>query len=187
MSTQIRYPKDTKQISSSENGEWKDLDNVLIDDWESLASCSLAPNQKPNSFILSNFKFNIPSASKIQAIDIRLDFHRDSSQNSIELEPPVIKLVNVKEDCESKSLYGPTVSPLERSVLFNGNKISPSELNSPDFGVEVTFDENESEFSGELLFDFLRITVNYDEQRFVIGSLNGEGFPVKEKPLIKSI
>ena len=187
MSTQIRYPKDTKQISSSENGEWKDLDNVLIDDWESLASCSLAPNQKPNSFVLSNFKFNIPIDSSIQAIDIRLDFHRDSSQNSIELEPPVIKLVNIKDDCESKTIYGPTVSPIERSVLFDGSKISPSELNSPNFGVEVTFDENESEFSGDLLFDFLRVTVNYDEQRFVIGSLNGEGFPVKDKPLIKSI
>ena len=187
MSTQIRYPKDTKQISSSENGEWKDLDHVLIDDWESLASCSLSPNQKPNSFILTNFKFNIPKDSKIQAIDVRLDFHRDSSQNSIELEPPVIKLVNIKEDCESKAIHGPTITPIERSVLFDGNNISPSELNSPDFGVEVIFDENESEFSGDLLFDFLRITVNYDEQRFVIGSLNGEGFPVKDKPLIKSI
>ena len=86
MSTQMRYPKDTKQISSTENGEWKDLDHVLIDDWESLACCSLSSNQKPNSFVVSNFKFNIPIDSKIQVIDVRLDFHRDSSQNSIELE-----------------------------------------------------------------------------------------------------
>ena len=187
MSTQMRYPKDTKQISSSNDGEWKDLDNVLIDDWESLAYCSLSSGQKPNSFIVSDFKFNIPIDSKIQVIDVRLDFHRDSSQNSIELEPPLVKLVNVKEECESKPLYAPTVSPIERSVLFDGSLISPSELNSSDFGIEIIFGENESEFSGELFFDFLRISVNYDEQRFVLGSLNGEGFPVKEKPLIKSI
>ena len=187
MSTQMRYPKDTKQISSTENGEWKDLDHVLIDDWESLACCSLSSNQKPNSFVVSNFKFNIPIDSKIQVIDVRLDFHRDSSQNSIELESPTVKLVNVKEEFESKPLYAPTVSPIERSVLFDGSQITPSELNSPDFGVEVIFDENTSDFSGELFFDFLRVSINYDEQRFVIGSLNGEGFPVKEKPLIKSV
>ena len=186
MSTQMRYPKDVYQ-SSSDDCEWKDLDNVLIDDWESLACCSLSSDEKPNSFIITNFKFNIPPDSKIHAIDIRLDFHRDSSQNSIELEPPLMKLVNIKEDCESKPLYGPTVSPIERSVLFDGSKITPDELNSPDFGVEVIFDENQSEFSGDLFFDFIRITVNYEEQRFVIGSLNGEGFPVKEKPLQKSI
>lgn len=187
MSTQTRYPKDTAQVSSDNSEEWKDLDNVIIDDWESLASCSLSSNQKPNSFIVSNFKFNIPLDAIIRSIDIRMDFHRDSSQNSIELNPPIVRLVNVKEDCESKPLYSPTVSPIERSVLFNGSKISPSELNSQDFGVEIIFDENESEFSGDLFFDFIRISVNYEEQRFVIGSLNGEGFPVKEKPLQKSV
>ena len=186
MSTQTRYPKSTSQISSKDSSEWKNLDNVLIDDWESLASCSLSSNQKPNSFIVTNFKFNIPEDSIIHALDIRLDFHRDSSQNSIELDPPLIKLVNI-EDCESKPLYAPNVTPIERSVLFNGENISPSELNSQDFGIEVIFDENMSEFSGELFFDFIRLTVNYEEQRFVIGSLNGEGFPVKEKPLQKSI
>ena len=186
MSTQMRYPKDVYQ-SSSDDCEWKDLDNVLIDDWESLACCTLSSNQKPNSFIVTNFKFNLPSASKIHAIDIRLDFHRDSSQNSLELEPPVIRLVNIKEDFESKPLYSPTVSPIERSVLVDGSRITPDELNNPDFGIEVIFDENQSEFSGDLFFDFIRLTVNYEEQRFVIGSLNGEGFPVKEKPLQKSI
>ena len=49
MSTQMRYPKNTYQDSSHDGGEWKDLDNVLIDDWESLACCTLSPNQKPNS------------------------------------------------------------------------------------------------------------------------------------------
>ena len=115
-----------------------------------------------------------------------MNFHRDSSQNSIELEPPLIRLVNI-EGCESKPLYGPNVAPIEMSVLFEGSNISPSDLNSRDFAVEVIFDENTSEYSGELFFDFVRLTVNYEEQRFVMGSLNGEGFPVKEKPLQKSI
>ena len=187
MSTQMRYPKEVYQNSSDDGGEWKDLDNVLIDDWESLACCSLSSNQKPNSFIITNFKFNLPQDSKIHSIDIRMDFHRDSSQNSIDLNPPVVKLINIKEDFESKPLYAPTVSPIERSVLVDGSNISPSELNSPDFGVEIIFDENQSEFSGDLFFDYIRLTVNYEEQRFVIGSLNGEGFPVKERPLQKSI
>ncbi|WP_407424525.1 ABC transporter ATP-binding protein [Methanobrevibacter sp.] len=187
MSTQMRYPKNTYQDSSHDGGEWKDLDNVLIDDWESLACCTLSPNQKPNSFVVTNFKFNIPQDSIIHAVDIRLDFHRDSSPNSIDLEPPAVRLINVKDEYESKPLYGPTVSPIERSVLFDGSKMSPADLNSPDFGVEIIFDENESEFSGDLFFDFVRISINYEEQRFVLGSLNGEGFPVKEKPLQKSI
>ena len=187
MSTQMRYPKEVYQNSSDDGREWKDLDNVLIDDWESLACCTLSSNQKPNSFIITNFKFNLPQDSKIHSIDIRMDFHRDSSQNSIDLNPPVVKLINIKEDFESKPLYAPTVSPIERSVLVDGSNISPSELNSPDFGVEIIFDENQSEFSGELFFDYVRLTVNYEEQRFVIGSLNGEGFPVKERPLQKSI
>ena len=186
MSTQTRYPKSTSQNSLENSSEWQDLDNVLIDDWESLASCSLSSNQKPNSFIVTDFKFNIPKDSIIHSLDIRLNFHRDSSQNSIELEPPLIRLVNI-EDCESKPLYGPNVAPIEMSVLFEGSNISPSDLNSQDFAVEVIFDENTSEYSGELFFDFIRLTVNYEEQRFVMGSLNGEGFPVKEKPLQKSI
>ena len=187
MSTQMRYPKEVYQNSSDNSVEWNDLDNVLIDDWESLACCTLSSNQKPNSFVITNFKFNLPPDSKIHAIDIRLDFHRDSSQNSIDLEPPIVRLINIEEDFESKPLYAPTVSPIERSVLVDGSNISPSELNSPDFGVEIIFDENRSEFSGDLFFDFIRLTVNYEEQKFVIGSLNGEGFPVKEKPLQKSI
>lgn len=186
MSTQTRYPKSTSQNSLENSSEWQDLDNVLIDDWESLASCSLSSNQKPNSFIVTDFKFNIPKDSIIHSLDIRLNFHRDSSQNSIELEPPLIRLVNI-EGCESKPLYGPNVAPIEMSVLFGGSNISPSDLNSRDFAVEVIFDENTSEYSGELFFDFVRLTVNYEEQRFVMGSLNGEGFPVKEKPLQKSI
>ncbi len=84
-------------------------------------------------------------------------------------------------------MYSPSVSPIERSVLFDGSRISPSEINSADFGVEVIFDENKSEFSGDLFFDFIRLTINYEEQRFVIGSLNGEGFPVEKKPLQKSV
>ena len=186
MSTQTRYPKSTSQNSLENSSEWQDLDNVLIDDWESLACCSLSSNQKPNSFMVTDFKFNIPKDSIIHSLDIRLNFHRDSSQNSIELEPPLIRLVNI-EDCESKPLYGPNVAPIEMSVLFDGSNISPSDLNSRDFAVEVIFDENTSEYSGELFFDFIRLTVNYEEQRFVMGSLNGEGFPVKEKPLQKSI
>ncbi len=187
MSTQMRYPKEVIQTSSDNGVQWKDLDNVIIDDWESLAVCSLSSGQKPNSFIVSNFNFNIPVDAVIHAIDVRLDFHRDSSQQTIELQPPLVKLVNVKKDCESNPLYSPTVTPIERLVLFDGNNISPSELNSRDFGVEIIFDENESEHSGELFFDFIRLTINYEEQRFIIGSLNGEGFPVKEKPLQKSI
>ena len=88
----------------------------------------------------------------------------------------------------SAVLISRSISPsIERSVLVDGSNISPSELNSPDFGVEIIFDENQSEFSGDLFFDYIRLTVNYEEQRFVIGSLNGEGFPVKERPLQKSI
>ena len=187
MSTQMRYPKEVYQNSSDNGGEWRDLDNVLIDDWESLACCALPSDEKPNSFVVKNFKFNIPQDSKIHAIDIRMDFHRDSSQNSLELDPPTVRLINVKGDFESKPLHAPTVSPIERSVLFDGSNTSPSDLNSPDFGVEIIFGENQSEYSGELLFDFVRLSINYEEQRFVIGSLNGEGFPVKEKPLQKSI
>lgn len=186
MSTQMRYPKEVNQISL-DDGQWENLDNVLIDDWESLASCQLSSGEKPSSFIVNNFKFNLPVESKIHAIDIRMDFHRDSSPKSIILDPPTIRLVNTKEDYESKPLYPPNVSPIERSVLFDGSNISPEELNNPEFGVEIIFDENESEFSGELFFDFVRIGIDYEEQRFVIGSLNGEGFPVKEMPLQKSI
>lgn len=187
MSTQTRYPNKTNQVSSKDSSEWNDLDNVFIDDWESLAVCQLSSGQKPNSFIVSDFNFNVPGDCKIHAIDIRLDFHKDSSQNSIELNPPKIRLVNIIKKCESKPLYSPSVSPIERSVLFDGSRISPSEINSADFGVEVIFDENKSEFSGDLFFDFIRLTINYEEQRFVIGSLNGEGFPVEKKPLQKSV
>ena len=156
MSTQTRYPNKTNQVSSKDSSEWNDLDNVFIDDWESLAVCQLSSGQKPNSFIVSDFNFHVPGDCKIHAIDIRLDFHKDSSQNSIELNPPKIRLVNIKKKCESKPLYSPSVSPIERSVLFDGSRISPSEINSADFGVEVIFDENKSEFSGDLFFDFIR-------------------------------
>ncbi len=187
MSTQTRYPKVTNQVSSKDSGEWKDLDNVIIDNWESLAVCQLSSGQKPNSFVVSDFDFNIPGDCKIHAIDVRLDYHKDSFQNTIELNPPKVRLVNIRKDCESKPLYSPSISPIERSVLFDGSRISPDEINNPDFGVEVIFDKNQSEFSGELFFDFIRLSINYEEQRFVIGSLNGEGFPVKKKPLQKSV
>lgn len=187
MSTQMRYPKEVNQISSNDLIEWNDLENILIDNWEFLGTCQLSSAQKPNSIVLTDFNFNIPVDCKIQAVEIRLDYHRDSSQNSIQLDPPLVRLVNVKNEFEDSPLYSPSVSPIERSVLFEGDKISPSEINSPDFGVEIIFDENQSEFSGELFFDFVRVNINYEEQRFVIGSFNAEGFPVKEKPLQKSI
>lgn len=185
MSTQMRYPKVVNQ-NSQDDSQWENLEKVLIDDWESLAVCKLFSGEKPNSFIVSNFKFNIPAESKIHAVDIRLDFHKDSSPQSIELNPPIVRLVNTKHDFETKTLYAPTVTPIERSAFFEGGHLSPAELNDPDFGVEIVFDENMGEY-GELYFDFVRISINYEEQRFVIGSLNGEGFPVKDKPLQKTI
>ena len=45
MSTQMRYPNEVSQNSSDDSIEWKNLENVLIDDWESLGSCQLSKGQ----------------------------------------------------------------------------------------------------------------------------------------------
>ena len=121
MSTQMRYPKEVNQISLDDN-QWENLDNVLIDDWESLAVCQLSSGEKPNSFIVKNFKFNIPVESKIHTIDIRMDFHRDSSPNSIKLDPPTIRLVNTKENCVNNDVLDSSKT-IEENKLREGPKI----------------------------------------------------------------
>ena len=99
----MRYPENFNQVQLNNSSRWQNLENLAIDDWESLASCSIKGNGTPSSIIVTNFKFNIPKGSKINVVDVRFNFHRGLSKENIDIQAPIVELVGVKGEFSQKS------------------------------------------------------------------------------------
>ena len=82
----MRYPKNFNQVQVNNSSRWQDLDNLAIDDWESLAYCNIKSNDAPSSIVVTNFNFNIPKGSKINTIDIRFNFHKNLAHDNIDIQ-----------------------------------------------------------------------------------------------------
>lgn len=189
MANQMRYPRDFTQDNKIDSVKWQDLENLFIDDWQYLASCEIEGKVAPQVFCVKDFNFNIPDGALIHSLDIRFDFHRDSSPESIKIAPPIVELIGVEEDeFKQRATFEANTTSIERSVLFEGEEITSDEINSKEFGVKFTFPKNINENSGTLFFDFVRIAINYEEQKFVLssGELNPY-FPDKDNPLEKAV
>lgn len=187
MVTQVRYPGNI--IQKDDGVKWKHLDNLKIDDWESLACCNLKEQEKPSSFILKDFNFNIPPNSRILSISVEHDFKRDKSPNPIKMEPPAFKINFKNHKLEKESYVPPAVNPVERASIFTLTdlNIASDEINN-GFEIEVDFNKNDSSNEGILFFDFIRVKITYEIPTYVIscGQSNND-FPFYDNPIEKCL
>ena len=103
MTIQLRYPKNVSQEKEDKNSSWENLDNIMLDDWDEVASTYVNPDQKPSVITVGDFNFNIPDDARVSEVVIEHDFHKESSQRPIEIEPPLIKLLIGDEEFEINS------------------------------------------------------------------------------------
>lgn len=183
----MRYPGTFKQVQHDDSAQWQDLERLAIDNWESLASCEIKGDIAPNSIVLTNFNFNIPKGSLIHVVDIRFNFHRNLSQENIDIQAPTVELLGVKKEFSLKSNFEAYNKPVESAVFFEGGKLSTDEINSEDFGVKITFPENTNKNEGILYFDFLRIAIDYADQQYVMSNENNSYYPTEDNPLQKAV
>ena len=184
MTIQLRYPKKVFQINEKGKSDWNDLDNILIDDWDNVASTNVSSAQKPAVLVISDFNFNIPDDARVSEIVIEHDFHKDSSQNPIKMEPPQIKLTIGDEEFETSSFIDADIFPSDRSVLIALEDIKGKDIKDDNFKLEFEFPENSSKNEGLLFFDFVRVRLVFEIKKYILscGETNTY-FPNEDNPL----
>lgn len=184
MTIQLRYPKKVSQKEDSEKSVWENLDNILLDDWDDVASTHVSPGQKPSVITISDFNFNIPDDAKVSEVVIEHDFHKESSQKPIEIEPPLITLKIRDEEFEAYSFINADIYPADRSVIIPLEDIAGKDVKEDNFSITFEFPENLNKDGGLLFFDFVRVRLVFDIKRYVLtcGETNSY-FPTEEEPI----
>ena len=189
MTHQIRYPKIINQEEGNVN--WNNLDNIKLDDWQSLATCNITGKVAPNAFVVGGFDFNIPSEAKILQIAVFHDYHRDSSENPIAIEPPHFELTVGSKVLKTDSHLAADIHAAERVIVFRDDDLEGidfEDINSSNFSLKVIFDENENSNEGILYLDYIRFRIDYEEKRYILSSgETNSNFPVKENPIKKAV
>lgn len=184
MTIQLRYPKKISQEEDSEKSSWENLDNIMLDDWDDVASTYVSPGQEPSVVTISDFNFNIPDDAKVSEVVIEHDFHKESSQQPIEIEPPLITLVIGEEEFEIHSFINADIYPADRSVVIPLEDILGEDVKGDDFKIKFEFPENLNKYGGLLFFDFVRVRLVFEIKRYLLTS--GETntyFPTEDEPI----
>ena len=183
MTNQIRCPKTITQKNSENHSDWSDLDNIRFDDLENVASNTIQSKTAPQIICATDFGFNIPDDAVITSVIVEHDFHKESSQNPIKMEPPVIRVLTSDKKFEIPSFVHADIFPADRSVTIPIEEVRGKTFNK-DFTLEVEFPKNSNENEGLLYFDYIRVRVNFDVKRYLLtcGETNTY-FPTKSKPI----
>lgn len=184
MTIQLRYPKKISQMEDSEKSVWENLDNIMLDDWDDVASTYVSPGQEPSTVIISDFNFNIPDDARVSEVVIEHDFHKESSQQPIEIEPPLITLMIGDNEFEIHSFINADIYPADRSVVIPLEDIMGEDVKGEDFKIKFEFPENLNKYGGLLFFDFVRVRLVFDIKRYLLTS--GETntyFPTEDEPI----
>ncbi len=184
MTIQLRYPKKISQEEDSEKSSWENLDNIMLDDWDDVASTYVSPGQEPSVVTISDFNFNIPDDAKVSEVVIEHDFHKESSQQPIEIEPPLITLVIGEDEFEIHSFINADIYPADRSVVIPLEDILGEDVKGDDFKIKFEFPENLNNYGGLLFFDFVRVRLVFEIKRYLLTS--GETntyFPTEDEPI----
>lgn len=184
MTIQLRYPKKISQEEDSEKSSWENLDNIMLDDWDDVASTYVSPGQEPSVVTISDFNFNIPDDAKVSEVVIEHDFHKESSQQPIEIEPPLITLVIGEDEFEIHSFINADIYPADRSVVIPLEDILGEDVKGDDFKIKFEFPENLNKYGGLLFFDFVRVRLVFEIKRYLLTS--GETntyFPTEDEPI----
>lgn len=174
MSTSTKRPNTINQTTGSyASGKyyrsWSNLSNLKTE--ASFADCGTGNSNstliggkngtypRPAPLKLTNFKFNIPSTSKITKITVYYRHYKPKIKGAYPtFNAPTIDLLNVTADAKKGSAV-PT-SSTEYSVSWS---ISPSvsKVNSSSFGVSINYPANTSTNPGQLRLRNVRIVVTY--------------------------
>ena len=152
MTIQLRYPKRISQKEDDEKSKWENLDNIMLDDWDDVASTYVSPGQKPGVFTISDFNFNIPDDARVSEVVIEHDFHKESSQRPIEIEPPLITLMIGEKEFEIYSFINADIYPADRSVTIPLEEVLGEDVKGDDFQIKFEFPENINKNGGLLFF-----------------------------------
>ena len=184
MTIQLRYPKKVSQKEDSKKSTWENLDNIMLDDWDDVASTYVSPGQKPSAITISDFNFNVPDDARISEVVVEHDFHKESSQKPIEIEPPLITLMIGDNEFEINSFINADIYPADRSVSIPLEDILGADVKGEDFKIRFEFPENINKDGGLLFFDFVRVRLVFDIKRYLLTS--GETntyFPNEDNPI----
>ena len=184
MTIQLRYPKNVSQKEDSKKSTWENLDNIMLDDWDDVASTYVSPGQKPSAVTISDFNFNIPDDARVSEVVIEHDFHKESSQKPIEIEPPLITLMIGDNEFEINSFINADIYPADRSVVIPLEDILGEDVKGEDFKIKFEFPENINNDGGLLFFDFVRVRLVFEIKRYLLtcGETNSY-FPTEDKPI----
>ena len=175
MTIQLRYPKNVSQKEDSKKSTWENLDNIMLDDWDDVASTYVSPGQKPSAVTISDFNFNIPDDARVSEVVIEHDFHKESSQKPIEIEPPLITLMIGDNEFEINSFINADIYPADRSVVIPLEDILGEDVKGEDFKIKFEFPENINNDGGLLFFEIKRYLLTCGE--------TNSYFPTEDKPI----
>ena len=155
------YPNRIIQ-SSNKNGKYvkfNDLDNIKNSDdtYAITDEIESKRGEYRNPSIIRTNKFNCDFPLNSRVNDITVEIAQENVGNII-LNETIVKLLNV--DFELKNSEFDSENKIYRATFTIHGDID--DINSPYFGVNITFPGNISENTGYLKVYFVRISVSYD-------------------------
>ena len=197
--SQTKFPQTINQPQPADNRvHWKNTNNLKT------KSTNLNTNYAQTNLIhkttgtkpyierlqLLNFQFQIPEYAIITRIEInysyRLEAQVANKYPTIAAPTFMIKNSGMKEN--KKNGETPTKNWKSKSLAYSGNYYvlpSAKTINSPNFGMDITFPKNTSDNEGYIFINNVSITVSYTIPEFpvdlaMIGDDNGKF--VKDRP-----
>jgi len=191
--TQTKYPQTINQPQPADNRvHWKNTNNLktkstnVNNNYAQTNLIHKATGTKPyiERLQLLNFQFQIPEYAIITRIEInysyRLEAQVANKYPTIAAPTFMIKNSGMKEN--KKNGETPTKDWKSKSLAYAGGYYvlpSAKTINSPNFGMDITFPKNTSDNEGFIYINNVSITVSYTVPEFpvdlvMIGDDNGE-------------
>lgn len=167
--------------NNSPNSAWSNLDWALRSDGK-YAKCNVTSREgkrpKPSMLVATGFKWDIGQNTKVK--EIKVEWRDYKSKDSTDVNDGIDSVnISIPEHdlsakCEGVGKYG-----VNHEVTFDAKN-----LHFGDFGnisVTVDYSSNSSKYdSFEVLIEYIRVTLIFDQVYYILSNGNTEGVPTVE-------
>lgn len=168
MTVKTVYPHTLSQSSGSNIQSFNNLSNLKNANATYAKTNQIAKKSgtknKPASITAKNFKANIPAGSKINKVTVE---YAADIEYDVSIGKPTLDLLKIQG--ENKKGNALTKTLAKTSITWKGEHYISS-MNSPDFGVTISFPANSKEGTGYVKLKYIRIIIDYTVPNFSVSS-----------------
>ena len=194
MTSKTLYPNNLSQTNGAPYQQFANLANVKNNsssyartiDLQGGISSKSGTYHTPSRITATNFKADIPLNATINSVTVEYSTYK---QGNVQIGKTSVDLVGV----DTAPLYGNALTGTiaTSSIKFTSPKLTPSVVNSSNFGFTLYFPKNSAYYTGYVVIKFIRIIIDYTLPNYTITSrkINGEytGEPIQIQATISNV